>query len=47
MLALVHEKFGMWIKAIPDSRPGYAVRMAELSQIETGIPNFHVLSSMY
>ena len=36
----------------PSQTPGQAkfhsaVRMAELSQIETGIPNFHVLSSMY
>ena len=46
-LGSVHEKFSVWIKAIPkllqrrNSQPGYAKRMAEPFQIETaGIPNW-------
>ena len=55
-LGSVHEKFGVWIKAVPkslqrrNSRPGRAKRTAEPFQIEIGVPNwfkrrtFHVLN---
>ena len=55
----VHEKVGVWIKAVPkfiqsrNSRSGQAGRTAELFQIEPGVPNwfrrrtFYVLVSMY
>ena len=58
-LGSVHEKFGVWIKAVPkslqrwNSRQGQAKRTAEPFQIETGVPNwfrrrtFHVLDLMY
>ena len=44
-LGLVHEKFGVRIKAVPkslqrrNSRPGQAKRTVEPFQIETGVPN--------
>ena len=44
-LGSVHEKFGVWIKAVPkspqrrNSRPRQAKRTAESFQIETGVPN--------
>ena len=44
-LGLVHEKFGVCIKAVPKSlqrrhsRPGLAKRTAEPFQIETDVPN--------
>ena len=43
-LGSAHEKFGVWIKAVPkslqrqNSRPGKAKRTAEPFQIETGVP---------
>ena len=46
-LGSVHEKFGVWIKAVSlkslqrrNSRLGQAKRTAELFQIETGVPNW-------
>ena len=46
-LASVHEKFGVWIKAVPkslqrrNSRPGWAKRTPEPFQIEIlGVPNW-------
>ena len=59
VLGSVHEKFGVWIKAVPkslqrrNSRPGQAKWTAEPFQIETGVPSwfrdrtFQVLNSMY
>ena len=55
---LGHEKFGIWIKAVPKSHqcqnpwPGYVGSTAEPSQIEVEISNWlrrwtlHVLNSM-